>query len=73
MTASRTEIANIRLGDRITFRSPTRDGTKTLTRVVNGFWVNGNPTVRAHGWSNFVVAAHEISQVSNASRGQHAG
>ncbi|UTS82845.1 hypothetical protein [Phaeobacter piscinae] len=56
-------IQEIKEGDRITFRSPTRDGNRKLTRVVNGFWPNGLPTVRAHGWGNFVVRAHEIQEI----------
>lgn len=56
-------VKDIQEGDRITFRSPTRNGNRKLTRVVNGFWPNGLPTVRAHGWDRFVVAAHEIQEV----------
>lgn len=56
----------IQIGDRITFRAVTRYGTPKLTRVVNGFWINGNPTVRAHGWPNFVVRPHEITAILQA-------
>ena len=54
----------IEIGDRITFRAATRDGNRKMTRVVNGFWLDGTmPTVRAHGWSNFIVRLHEIIEV----------
>lgn len=57
------DISNLAVGDRITFRSPTRNGSPKLTRIVNGFWPNGMPTVRANGCPNFVVDAHEIHEI----------
>ena len=55
---------NIRVGDRIKFRAVTRHSDRAVTRVVNGFVSeNGNPTVRFHGWGNFVVRRHEIHEV----------
>ncbi len=53
----------INVGDRIVFKAATRAGNPKLTRVVNGFWPNGNPTVRAHGFPDFVVDWKEISAV----------
>ena len=58
------DIATVKEGDRITFRSPTRDGNRKLTRVVNGFWGDTDmPTVRAYGWDRFAVRPHEIIEV----------
>lgn len=54
----------IKIGDSITFRAVTRGGSPKLTRVVNGFW-SGNPTVRAHGWPDFVVRHDEIISVTS--------
>lgn len=51
------------VGDRITFKAATRAGAPTLTRVVNGFHCTGEPTVRAHGYSDFVVHWKEISAI----------
>lgn len=53
---------NIEVGDRITFRSVTRHSDKPVTRVVNGFF-DGKPTVRFHGWSEFIVHRHEVIEV----------
>lgn len=53
----------IKLGDKITFRAVTRGGAPKLTRIVNGFF-NGRPTVRAHGYADFVVFLREITNVS---------
>lgn len=50
----------VQVGDSIKFKAMTRDSYKTATRKVNGFWSNGCPTVRYQGWSDFVVARHEI-------------
>jgi hypothetical protein len=54
------EETPIKVGDRITFRSPTRAyGNAKATRVVTGFW-RGEPTVRYHGWGDFIVHNREI-------------
>jgi hypothetical protein len=50
-------IEIIRVGDRIQFRSPTRDGARTVWRKV----VALNPIrVRFQGWSEFQVHDDEI-------------
>ena len=55
------EIDQIKVGDRIKFRSPTRSGNKAVWRVVNGHWPDTKwPTVRFDGWNDFVVRPHEI-------------
>lgn len=56
----------IKVGDRITFRSPTRDGCRTATRVVNGFYAGDTslPTVRYNGWAKFAVRQWEITLVN---------
>ncbi len=51
------------VGDRITFKAATRAGKPKLTRVVNGFWGDGRPTVRAHGYADFVVSWKEIPAI----------
>jgi len=60
----------LNIGDRITFKAATRDSYKKITRVVTGFWSNGCPTVRAHGWSDFVVRWNEISAVLPTEKGR---
>lgn len=56
----------IKRGDRIKFKAATRSDFKSVWRVVNGFWLDGRPTVRYHGYSNFVVSASEIQEVAKA-------
>lgn len=53
----------LEIGDRITFKAATRASFAKLTRVVNGFWVDGRPTVRAHGYGEFIVDWREIQSV----------
>lgn len=53
-----------KLGQRITFKSPTRDGCIKATRVINGVY-NGLPTVRFNGWSEFVIRENEIININN--------
>ena len=50
---------NFKTGQKITFKSPTRSGNTKATRLINGSWC-GLPTVRFHGWSNFVIKENEI-------------
>lgn len=54
---------NIKVGDRITFRAVTRWSAAKLTRVVNGFYFD-KPTVRAHGYADFVVRLDEIIEIN---------
>jgi hypothetical protein len=58
-------MSKIEIGDRITFKSNTRHGSPTLTRVVKGFWGEDGdqPSVRAHGWTDFMVYSHEVISV----------
>lgn len=58
MSDTRPEI-----GDRITFKVPTRSGAPTLTRVVNGRGPY-HSTVRALGWGDFIVFDHEVIKVT---------
>lgn len=55
-------MANIRIGDRIKFRVAVRDGLKTATRFVTGFYL-GNPEVRFWGYRDFVVRTSEVVEV----------
>jgi hypothetical protein len=50
-------------GQKITFKSPTRNGNIKATRVINGT-LNGLPTVRFNGWVNFVIRQNEIIKIS---------
>ena len=52
----------VEIGDRIKFRSPCWDGTRTVWRKVNGFCPDGRPTVR-FGWPEFIVRWDEIQEV----------
>jgi len=54
-------LLKLKVGDRIKFRAVTRSGAPAVWRKVNGFWFGTNePTVRYHGWPNFVVKLNEI-------------
>ena len=54
----------IKIGDRIKFKSPTRNGSISVWRKVNGFWSPTKmPMVRFNGWSNFVVKLSEIIEI----------
>ncbi len=58
------KTSDIEVGDRITFCAVTRYSNKTVIRKVNGFFgMARRPTVRFHGWNDFVVEAHEITQI----------
>jgi hypothetical protein len=58
------DLTKIKVGDLIKFCSPTRNGTRTVWRVVNGHWCDTNmPTVRYMGWANFAVRLREIIEV----------
>lgn len=56
----------INIGDRLTFKSPTRSGARKATRLVSGFadypepWGECVTVNRFEGWSNFVVKQSEI-------------
>lgn len=51
---------NIEIGDRLTFKSWTRDHCKEAVRVVTGFDYNDRVTVRYFGWGYFVVKDSEV-------------
>lgn len=50
-------------GQRITFKSPTRNGNVKATRIINGSF-NGLPTCRFNGWDDFVVRKNEIIEIN---------
>jgi len=50
-------------GQKITFKSPTRNGNVKAIRIINGTF-NGLPTVRFNGWINFVVRKNEIIEIN---------
>jgi hypothetical protein len=55
----------IKIGDHITFKAATRHSYAKATRIVTGFWgTTGMPTVRFHGWHNFVVRHHEVLAIN---------
>ena len=59
-------VQDIKIGDLITFRSPTRSGTTKAKRKVTAFWTDhsrgskGVHVTKFHGWNDFVVFEHEI-------------
>lgn len=50
------------VGDRITFRSPTRWADRTVTRVVKAIQAD-HPVVRYGGYGEFIVRPHEVREV----------
>jgi hypothetical protein len=52
-----------KVGDRIKFRSATRDSFRVATRVIRDIDELGRPLVRYFGWCNFVVRSDEIISV----------
>lgn len=60
------DVRDIKIGDLITFRSPTRSGNIKARRKVTAFWTDhsrgskGVHVTKFHGWDNFVVFEHEI-------------
>jgi len=50
-------------GQKITFKSPTRNGNVKAIRIINGTF-NGLPTVRFNGWVNFVIRQNEIIEIN---------
>jgi len=61
----------IKVGDLIKFTATTKSSCQTVQRTVNGFTPEGwykdhklvKPTVRYHGWPDFIVSYHEILEV----------
>jgi hypothetical protein len=53
----------ISISDTIRFRVAVREGMRTVTRKVTGFY-NGKPTVAYRGYRDFVVAWREILLVN---------
>ena len=50
-------------GQKITFKSPTRNGNVKAIRIINVTF-NGLPTVRFNGWVNFVIRQNEIIKIN---------
>ena len=53
----------LKVGDRIKFKSATRDSYRVATRVVRGLDSQGRPLVGYAGWLDFIVHRHEIIEV----------
>lgn len=53
---------DFKIGQNITFKSPTRSGNIKATRKINGVW-NGLPTARFNGWAYFVIKQNEIIDI----------
>ena len=63
------KLPEIEIGDRIKFKSATRNSNNAVWRKVNGFWPNTSmPTVRFEGWSNFAVRLGEVLEVEKESK-----
>jgi hypothetical protein len=56
----------MKIGDRIKFRSPTRSGNSAAWRKVKGFDSFGRPLVGFHGWDRFVVLPSEVLEIEPA-------
>ncbi len=54
---------NFKIGQRITFKSPTRSGNLKATRIINGTF-GSLPTVRFNGWVNFIIRQNEIIEIN---------
>jgi len=50
------------IGQTIVFKALTRHSYKKATRKINGSW-HGSPTVRYHGWNDFIIKDHEIIEI----------
>ena len=65
-------VQDIKIGDLITFRSPTRSGTTKAKRKGTAFWTDhsrgskGVHVTKFHGWNDFVVFEHEILEHEKA-------
>lgn len=57
----------MKIGDRLTFKSVTRDSYRKATRFITGFDPIGRPLVRYAGWHGFVVLPHEIISIEESS------
>ena len=56
-------ITQPKVGDRITFKVPTRWEHRKVTRVVKRVRNLNSVEVTYGGWDRFVVFAHEISEL----------
>ena len=52
----------MKLGDYIKFRVALREGMRTATRKITGFY-DGKPTVGFNGYRDFIVRPAEILEV----------
>jgi len=52
-----------KIGQIITFKSPTRSGNIKAKRIINGSF-KGLPTCRFNGWVDFVVRENEIIEIN---------
>ena len=55
-------MKQFKIGQRITFKSPTMFGNFKATRIINGT-INGLPTVKFNGWS-VVIKENEIININ---------
>lgn len=53
----------LKIGRTLVFKAATRSDYKIAKRKIVGIDHFGRPMVRYHGWSDFVVAPHEILEV----------
>ena len=54
-------MGTIKIGDKITFKAPTRSHYRKATRVVSG--ISPLCVKKYHGWQNFIVQPHEVIEV----------
>jgi len=53
------DTGKIKIGDRVKAWTWTREGRRTVTRKVTGFY-NGGVTISCFGYKDFILYAHEI-------------
>ena len=62
-TTKKLYTMEFKIGQKITFKSPTRYGCIKATRIINGSF-KGLPTCRFNGWADFVVRKNEIIEIN---------
>lgn len=58
-----------KIGDYIKFKSPTRDGCRTVVRKIKNIDSYGRPEVGYMGYTHFIVKQHEIIEVLGENKG----
>lgn len=59
-------VGQVKIGDRLTFKSATRDSCRKATRPITGFDSFGRPLVNYASWRGFIVMPHEIISIEES-------